>query len=242
MENKNTVPILEKALDILEYIGVSQEPVSLPELKNNLGIPQASCYRIVTTLVLRGWLDKCSGNRYDIAGGITAVAEKNRFRLEKYKKLQPAMNLLASRGGYSAKLSIRDGDEFVNVCSAKTPSGLLSFSEPGFRSPLRNIASVSTIFLSEEPLSEQKRLIPPESFPLFLKLQKNYAVYGYCFFKGSLQPDTEYPLDTLSFPVKRDRILLGVISLLGLPGSMESKLTKIAECIQEPLQAIMNSL
>ena len=33
MEQKNTVPMLEKALDILEYIGASDTAVSLPELQ-----------------------------------------------------------------------------------------------------------------------------------------------------------------------------------------------------------------
>ena len=59
MEKKNTVPILEKALDMLEYIGASSTAVSLPELQENLEIAQASCYRIATTLVRRGWLEKC---------------------------------------------------------------------------------------------------------------------------------------------------------------------------------------
>lgn len=36
MEAKNTVPILEKALDVLEYIGASRGAVSLPELQRNL--------------------------------------------------------------------------------------------------------------------------------------------------------------------------------------------------------------
>ncbi len=64
MDKKNTVPMLEKALDILEYIGTSETAVSLPELQANLGIAQASCYRIAATLVQRGWLKKCSRNRY----------------------------------------------------------------------------------------------------------------------------------------------------------------------------------
>ena len=81
MEQKNTVPMLEKALDILEYIGASDTAVSLPELQANLGIAQASCYRIAATLVQRGWLEKCSGNRYEIAAGISRVSDKLRFRL-----------------------------------------------------------------------------------------------------------------------------------------------------------------
>ena len=87
-KNKNTIPILEKSLDVMEYIAASETPVRLPELQENLGIAQASCYRIVATLVHRGWLEKYSGNRYEIAAGMARVADKTRFRLEKYKHLQ----------------------------------------------------------------------------------------------------------------------------------------------------------
>jgi len=69
MEKKNTVPMLEKAMDLLEYIGASDSSVTLPELQKNLGIAQASCYRIASTLLQRGWLEKRSGYRYEIAPG-----------------------------------------------------------------------------------------------------------------------------------------------------------------------------
>ncbi len=238
MESKNAVPILEKALDIMEYIGASPEPVSLPELWKTLGIPQPSCYRIVTTLVRRKWLDKRSGNRYDIAGGLSAVADKTRLRLEKYKKLQPAMNRIANMVGFSVKCSVRDGDEFVNVCSAKNLSGLLTFSEPGFRFPLREPASVSTVFLAEDTPEEQKRILGEANLKQFKSLLGFYRKNKYCFFKGSSDKDAEYPFDTLSFPLKRDNELLGVISLLSLPGSLEKNMASIAEKIEKPLEIL----
>ena len=153
-KSQNLIPILEKALDVMEYIAASETPVRLPELQENLGIAQASCYRIAATLLHHGWLEKYSGNRYEIAPGLIRVADKARFRLEKYKHLQPVMNRIANLAGFSAKLSIRDGDEFVNVCSAQCRSGMLNFSNPGYRSPLKKIASVSAVFLSESPESD----------------------------------------------------------------------------------------
>ena len=242
MEKKNTVPMLEKALDMLEYIGASSTAVSLPELQENLEIAQASCYRIATTLVRRGWLEKCSGNRYEIAAGVSAVAEKARFRLEKYKHLQPVMNRIANTIGFSAKFSVRDGDEFVNVCSARYHSGLLAFSEPGFRSPLKEIASISTIFLTEQASPECRCLILPDSLPLFESLSGLYKEKGYCFILGQTRKNAEYPFDTLSFPVKRKNILLGVISFLSLPGQLESEREDIAAKIEKILKGLVYQL
>ena len=242
MDKKNTVPMLEKALDILEYIGTSETAVSLPELQANLGIAQASCYRIAATLVQRGWLEKCSGNRYEIAAGVIPVAEKARFRLAKYRHLQPVMNRLADQIGFSAKFSVRDGDEFVNVCSAQCRTGLLSFSYPGFRSSLKDIASVSAVFLSESPVQEQRRIIHEKSLSAFRELNRQYKESGYCFIHGQLGKDSDYPFDTLSFPVKRKDRLMGVISFLSLPGALAEEKDRIAAGMNQALCGIVNNL
>ena len=241
-KNKNSIPILEKSLDVMEYIAASETPVRLPELQENLGIAQASCYRIVSTLVQRGWLEKCSGNRYEIAAGLARVSDKIRFRLEKYKHLQPAMNRIANQAGFSAKLSVRDGDEFVNVCSAQCRQELLSFSEPGYRSSLRKIASVSAVFLAESPAEDRRRLIAAPLLPLFRKMQKMYEAEGYCFIHGQTGKDPEYPFDTLSFPVKRKDELLGVISFLSMPGILDGERKRIAVLMRSSLRGIINSL
>lgn len=243
MDKKNTVPMLEKALDLLEYIGSSENAVSLPELQANLGIAQASCYRIAATLVQRGWLEKCSGNRYEIAPGVIPVAEKARFRLAKYTRLQPVMNRLANQTGFSAKLSVLDGEEFVNVCSAQCRSGLLSFSEPGFRSSLRKIATVSTIFLAEKKPQELHRLLNNAQMEVFERYREFYYRHGYCFIQGQTGKDADYPFDTLSFPVRNEHgILLGVVSFLSLPGQLGMEKEGIAARIGKPLKNLANLL
>lgn len=243
MDQKNTVPILEKALDILEYIGESQTPVRLPELQENLGIAQASCYRIVKTLLHRSWLEKCSGNRYEIAPGILNVAEKARFRLAKYSRLQPVMNRLANQIGYSAKYSVLDGEEFVNVCSARCRHEQLNFSEPGFRSSLYDIATVSTIFLAEKSFPGQGKCREKVQSHKFLALLDFYQMHGYCFIRGETGKDPEYPFDTLSFPVRNaEGVLLGVVSFLSLPGRLEMEREKIAGCMGKALKSLINLL
>lgn len=243
MDKKNTVPMLEKALDLLEYIGSSDTAVTLPELQTNLGIAQASCYRIAATLVQRGWLEKCSGNRYEIASGVIPVAEKARFRLAKYRHLQPSMNRLADQMGFPVKFSVLDGDEFVNVCSGQCRSVQLSFSRPGFRTSLNKIASVSTIFLSEKSPAEQYRLLNEDQNKEFQRQQQFYRKHGYCFVAGQPGAEAEFPFDTLSFPVRRDNgELLGVVSFLSLPGQLKTEQERIALQIEKPLKSIVNSL
>ena len=227
-EGKNTVPMLHKALDVLEYIGNSPSPVTLPELQRSLGIAQSSCFRIVATLVARRWLDRCAGGTYEIAGGILPVANKAHFRLEPYRKLQPVLNHLADKVVFSVKFSVRDGDEFVNVCAAKTRRDALIFSDPGFRSPLSVPVSVSAIMLSEGDAAGWKRLTAGREEE-FARLRDFFTARGFCFIAGSPERDAPHAFDTLSVPVRRaDGALAGVISLLGLPGAIAPHMDRIA--------------
>lgn len=242
MEAKNTVPILEKALDVLEYIGASRGAVSLPELQRNLGIAQASCYRIATTLLRRGWLEKCSGNLYNIAPGVNSVAEKVRFHLERYRHLQPFMNRIANRIGFSVKFSVRDGDEFVNVSTAQCRSEQLRFSEPGFRSQLGEIATVSTIFLAESAEKELNRILHPLDRDAFSENRAFYLRNGFSFIRGQTEKDAAHPFDTLSFPVRKNGALAGTVSFLSRPGILEEECGRIAAVIQPYLLGLADAL
>ena len=149
MANPNRIPVLEKAVDILEYIGSHPGPVTRTELQQALGIPQATCYRVIATLVEKQWLEAFSGNRYDLAWHLCRLTGKKRFDPEAYKKFQPLLNHLAGQLRFPVKLSIRDGEEFINVCSAQATWDVSLFSEPGTRCPVDCSSSVGTVFFAE---------------------------------------------------------------------------------------------
>ena len=112
-ECKNKIPVLIRAVEVMEYIASHPGRVSQPELIAVLKIPQATCYRIIATLVAANWLVKLPGNKYDIAPAITRLSRKTELQLEKYRPLQPALDYLARQVGYSVKLSVPDGSEHV---------------------------------------------------------------------------------------------------------------------------------
>jgi DNA-binding IclR family transcriptional regulator len=53
-----TVPAIEKAFDILEYLALKDVTVTVKELSAELGIPQATAFRTVNALLRRGYLHK----------------------------------------------------------------------------------------------------------------------------------------------------------------------------------------
>jgi len=218
---KNRIPILERSVAVLEYIAAHPGRVSQSELISALGIPQASCYRIVATLVAARWLDRSSDRTYDIAPGVAAVGRKAELRLEKFRRLQPILDRLARQAGYSVKFSIRDGAEQLNVAGAKAPWDLALTAAPGTRCPLTEGGSVATIILAALTDTERKAVL--RGTPDARRIEAAIAEYrrdGCSFNPASAHFGGKPAVDALSVPVMKKRHLAGVLTLLSMPGEL----------------------
>jgi len=222
--DKNRIPVLERSVAILEYIAAHPGRVSQSELVSALRIPQATCYRIVATLVAAHWLDKSVDRTYDIASGVAAVGRKAELHLEKFRRLQPILEHLAREVGYSVKFSIRDGAEQLNVASAKAPWDVALTAAPGTRCPLCEGGSVAVIILASLTDAERKNLL--RGVPDAGRIGGAIAAFrrdGYSFNPASASSGKNSVADALSIPVTKRRRLAGVLTLLSMPGELASE-------------------
>ena len=218
MSNLHTIPILEKSLEVLEYIAAHPGHLSQPELQKALEIPQASCYRIVATLLERNWLRKVGGKYYDISIGILPLAKKVEFQLEPYKVLQPALDRLARKAGYSVKLSVREENAQINVLSAKAPWDIAITTTVGTRWPLAQGGSTAVALLSNSP---EKELREAALSPAMMERVRNYAKDGFSFNPASSDPNYRWHVDALSVAVPGESgAVLGALTILSVPGDL----------------------
>ena len=219
---KNKIPVLVRAVEVMEYIASHPGRVSQPELIAALKIPQATCYRIVATLVDSNWLVKLPGNKYDIAPAIARLSRKTELQLEKYRPLQPALDYLARQVGYSVKLSVPDGIEHVNVLSAKAPWDIALTAAPGTRFELKNGGSVAVILLADMLSTHRNSILSQAENPQKLKqLIADYRKYGYSLNLASSDPEKRPQIDALSVAVVNSDQIAGVLTLLSMPGDLE---------------------
>lgn len=221
--NSNKIPVLQRAVEVMEYIANHPGRVSQPELIDALKIPQATCYRIIATLVAAKWLVKLPGNKYDIAPNIALLSRKTQLQLEKYRPLQPALEHLARQVGYSVKLAVIDGSEHVTVLSAKAPWDIALSAAPGTRFELKNGGSVAIILLSDMPQKMQNKIIEQAAAPAELrKLIDDFKRTG-----SALNPATaDSPVEALSIAVKDKERIIGVLTLLSMPGELSGAPTE----------------
>jgi len=219
---KNKIPVLERAVEVMEYIASHPGRVSQPELIAALKIPQATCYRIIATLVAVNWLVKLPGNKYDISPAIARLSRKTELQLEKYRPLQPALDYLARQVGYSVKLSVPDASEHVSVLSAKAPWDIALTAAPGTRFELKDGGSVAIILLADMPKTPRGAILSQAVNPAKLKQQlADYKRDGYSLNRSSANPEQRPQIDALSVAVCSENEVRGVLTLLSMPGEFE---------------------
>jgi ribose transport system substrate-binding protein len=119
------IPILSKALDILELLEAEKKALALEDIFQRLDISKTSVYRILKTLVHRGYLAQSQDGRYRAA----ARPKKVRFGFASQSVTMPfseavaaSLRSAATNSGielvvldnkYDAEVALRNAEEFV---------------------------------------------------------------------------------------------------------------------------------
>jgi len=82
MEKNYSVPNLERSIEIIEYMSREKRDFTITEIARELDFPRNSVFRIVKTLIDRGYMVSLSGKTYRLSSkllsiGYAAVSEQN---------------------------------------------------------------------------------------------------------------------------------------------------------------------
>jgi DNA-binding IclR family transcriptional regulator len=109
------VPAVEGALSILETLGTVQA-MSLTELAKKLGLGKSSVYRLLATLVSRGYVERDPwGERYRLTYRLFVVGSRAAERLGLREVAQPVMDRLSSQTRETVNLGVLDGFRTVSI-------------------------------------------------------------------------------------------------------------------------------
>ena len=117
----NIIPAVDRTLDLLEALTRFPRGATQAELRQALGIPASTVYRILQTLLAHRWVSK-SGGVYRPGAGLLVLGELCRGQLDMLDHAQTVLDELASRYDIACKLSLRRGAEQVTVRRAE-PEG-----------------------------------------------------------------------------------------------------------------------
>jgi DNA-binding IclR family transcriptional regulator len=108
---------LVKALDIFECLHTAGQSLSPAEIASRIGISRPTAYRLLSTLAVRGWVNKdpLSEGSYKLGYHFLTVAGMMLQRIDLRTLARPFMEELANQFNESVSLFLFDGKEAVHL-------------------------------------------------------------------------------------------------------------------------------
>lgn len=166
---RDTIQSLDRGLQILDYLSKGNEYVSLSELTSHIKLDKSTVYRIMKTLLGRGYARQDKESRkYSLGFRIFDLSHALSNMLSLEKEGTPFLKDLMGRTGESAHLAILFEGMATFVSRENSSEVLAINTEVGRREPL-HCTSLGKVLLAYLPVDEFKGLIDNYEFKKFTK-------------------------------------------------------------------------
>ena len=153
------IEAVDRAINILTVFTHTEPELTLSEIVEKTRLAKATAYRMLSNLCARHMcqLDEKTG-RYSLGYEVLKMADIRRQQLNFRVLALPAMQELRDVSNETIVLSVRDGDDRVNVDYVESRDPLRRVPEPGRRAPLYSGAA-SKAFLAAMTDEEVERYL-----------------------------------------------------------------------------------
>jgi DNA-binding IclR family transcriptional regulator len=155
-QRTNSVPAVERALAILEFLGKSRHGLTLSQVTRYLGLPKSSTHSLLLTFERCGYLHREPGTgRYRLGLRVCELANMALSGIALREGAAPVLRRLAENAGMTVHLAILEHGEAVLIDKLEPPGyGLKVATWAGKRLSLHCTAIGKSLaaYLSEEQL------------------------------------------------------------------------------------------
>ncbi|MEJ1973416.1 MAG: helix-turn-helix domain-containing protein [Lacunisphaera sp.] len=224
--SSHTVPVLRKAIQVLEAVARGSGVATTKSLAASLQISPTTCYRILQSFVAEGWLRSGPGGVFALSFGLVPLLRPLLRHELLIETVREPLARLVQTTGLTAKLTVPQGDDAVTIHSEASPRPTAIASRVGAVVSLA-VGSSGAVLLSAHADDAINRLLdaaPAEAWKYqdrvdVLRRVREARKLGYCFDGGSYQKH----INTLSAPLfAPDKSIVGAITLLGFTQDFSS--------------------
>ena len=170
----STLQTLDRGIQAL-FIVAARGGLSVPELAAELGVPRANAYRIASTLIGHGLLQRSVDGSLRLGAALPALA--SRYWPGFLSTAQPILQSLADRAGATGFVTVAEGSECVVLATTEPATPILRVGyRAGSRHPLTIGAAGIAILAARVPTMNDA--------PEVLDARRA----GYSVTRGQLQP------------------------------------------------------
>src|SRR5581483_5524764 len=127
------VLVLHKTLDILESLKKDKSGMGLADVARSVRMPKATVYRILTTLEMRGYLDRVVDGGYRMSDKLFTLQSETSTIQKLLQVAPPVMQELANDCRETVNLGTLDGGEVVVIATVESPQSVRMASKVGNR-------------------------------------------------------------------------------------------------------------
>ena len=127
----DAVRSLERAFELLEHLADAGGEMALSELTEASGLPMPTIYRLMRTLVNRGYARQAPSKRYALGPRLIRLGESSSRLLGGWAR--PALARLVDEVGETANMALFEGDAVVYVAQVPSKHSMRMFTEAGRR-------------------------------------------------------------------------------------------------------------
>ncbi len=237
-----------KAINLLETLAGSRDPVGVTELGKQLGLTKSNTHRILQTWLHLGYVQVCPhSGKYKMSLKIWEVSNQVIDQLNLRDIALPYMRDLLQKFNETVHLSVLDGAEVIYIEKLDSNQPVRAYSSIGGRAPAYCVATgkVQLAFESDEVLTEISKNIQPftpntlNDLQSLSKEMEKIRKNGYSLNLGEWRSS----VCGLAAPI---RVRSGVVAAIGISGPMErlkkKTLTSFAPDIIEAADKISRQL
>ncbi len=164
METTSDAPALDRGLSVLEYVIEASHPVTMKEISTAMSIPSASAFRLVKTLVQRGYLEEIDlSQQFFLPGNkIFKMVQFYQLNHSLHSVARSPLRDLAERTGQTAQLAILTGASVMYIEQA-IPKEPISIVAPLHSFIPINVSAAGKILCSYLTDEELKAFLVPDN-------------------------------------------------------------------------------
>ncbi len=196
---EQTVQVLDRAFDLLEALAHSRGAMGLSDLASATGMSKSTVFRIVHTLLERGYVEKTLEGRYTIGPKMFHTLSYHINSLELQTEAKPYLAALKRALGLTAHLGILDGAYVSYIEKEALDWGEEAYTAVGYRSPASCssmgkclLACLSQAELEEVLYGYEFKAYTPATFTRkdeFVKYLHQVRKQGWAMDRGEYQLD-----------------------------------------------------
>lgn len=156
---KEAGSVVLRALATLQAVAEAENPLSLAELTQRLGLPKPTVLRLARVLEREGYLHRdLAGKRFVAGPRLARLAVNTSLHSARRGPCRAILTALVDEVAETCNVTMLDGNELVYVDRVESAWPLQVRLQPGSRVPLHCTAS-GKLFLSQLPLEKRRRLL-----------------------------------------------------------------------------------